>query len=117
LGTQDRQFFDTLDDLYLSSDLLPVIVASTSFLAGTKTRGATMAMMVSPSLLRRQGIPMGPPLAVSMLRYSPWRTWSDIFQGGDTVGAGIDFSQNRAFFTKNGALIGMATKLVAVPHY
>jgi hypothetical protein len=40
-----------------------------------------------------------------------------IFQGGDTVGAGIDFSQNRAFFTKNGTLIGMATKLVTIPHY
>jgi hypothetical protein len=116
LGTQDHQFFDTLDDLFLSPDSLPEIVASTSFLAGSQTRGATMAMMVSPSLPRRQGIPMGPPLAVSMLRYSPWRMWSDIFQGGDTVGAGIDFSQNRAFFTKNGALIGMATKLVTVPH-
>lgn len=34
---------------------------------------------------------------------------SDTFQGGDTIGAGIDFSQNRAFFTKNGTLIGMAT--------
>ena len=32
---------------------------------------------------------------------------TDTFQGGDTVGAGIDFSQNRAFFTKNGALIGI----------
>jgi hypothetical protein len=117
LGTQDRQFFDTLDNLSLSPDSLPEIVASTSFLAGTKIRGATMAMMVSPSLPRRQGIPMGPPLAVSMLCYSLWRTWSDIFQGADTVGAGIDFSQNRAFFTKNGALIGMATKLVIVPHY
>jgi hypothetical protein len=30
------------------------------------------------------------------------------FEGGDIIGAGIDFSQNRAFFTKNGTLIGMA---------
>ncbi|KAH9994389.1 concanavalin A-like lectin/glucanase domain-containing protein [Russula vinacea] len=33
--------------------------------------------------------------------------------GGDTVGAGIDFSQNRAFFTKNGTLIGMVFEHVA----
>ena len=102
---------------FLSPDSLPEIVVSTSFLAGSRIRGATMAMMVTPSLPRRQGIPMGPPLAVSMLRFAPSRKWSDIFQGGDIVGAGIDFSQNRAFFTKNGTLIGMATMLVTVPLY
>jgi hypothetical protein len=47
--------------------------------------------------------------------FSPWWIWSDISQGGDTVGAGIDFSQNRAFFTKNGTLIGMVTELVILP--
>ncbi|KAF8272346.1 hypothetical protein EI94DRAFT_1656163 [Lactarius quietus] len=35
------------------------------------------------------------------------------FGGGDTIGAGIDFSQNRAFFTKNGTLIGMVFDHVA----
>ncbi|KAH9982169.1 hypothetical protein BGW80DRAFT_1261937 [Lactifluus volemus] len=34
-------------------------------------------------------------------------TYGPTFGGGDTVGAGIDFSQNRAFFTKNGAFIGI----------
>lgn len=53
---------------------------------------------------------MGPPLAVCICTSVPLNGWySDTFQGGDIVGAGIDFSQNRAFFTKNGALIGMAT--------
>ncbi|KAI9512293.1 SPRY-domain-containing protein [Russula earlei] len=40
-------------------------------------------------------------------------TYGPTFGGGDTVGAGIDFSQNRAFFTKNGALIGMVFEHVA----
>ncbi|KAI0307508.1 concanavalin A-like lectin/glucanase domain-containing protein, partial [Multifurca ochricompacta] len=35
------------------------------------------------------------------------------FGGGDIVGAGIDFTQNRAFFTKNGTLIGMVFEHVA----
>jgi hypothetical protein len=29
--------------------------------------------------------------------------------GGDTVGVGVDFTTGRAFFTKNGALIGMSS--------
>jgi hypothetical protein len=53
---------------------------------------------------------MGPPLGVSICYcVSLGGCWSDTFQGGDTIGAGIDFSQSRAFFTKNGALIGMVT--------
>jgi hypothetical protein len=60
---------------------------------------------------------MGPPLAVSICYVVPLGgCMSDAFQGGDTIGAGIDFSQNRAFFTKNGSLIGMAT-LAALDHY
>ena len=53
---------------------------------------------------------MGLPLAVCTY-YSVHLggCWSHTSEGGDTIGAGIDFSQNRAFFTKNGALIGMAT--------
>jgi hypothetical protein len=27
--------------------------------------------------------------------------------GGDTIGVGVDFTTGRAFFTKNGAFIGM----------
>jgi hypothetical protein len=60
---------------------------------------------------------MGPPLAVCICCSPLGGCWSDISQGGDTVGAGIDFSQNRAFFTKNGTLIGMITELVILPHY
>lgn len=69
-----------------------------------------MVTMVTPSPPRKQGIRMGPPLAVWIL-YSVLLNgcWSDTYQGGDIIGAGVDFSQNRAFFTKNGALIGMAT--------
>ncbi|KAH9060799.1 SPRY-domain-containing protein [Lactarius vividus] len=40
-------------------------------------------------------------------------TYGPTFGGGDIIGAGIDFSQNRAFFTKNGALIGMVFDHVA----
>jgi hypothetical protein len=40
-------------------------------------------------------------------------TYGPTFGGGDTVGAGIDFSQNRAFFTKNSTLIGMVFEHVA----
>jgi len=29
--------------------------------------------------------------------------------GGDTVGVGVDFTTGRAFFTKNGAFIGMSS--------
>ena len=28
--------------------------------------------------------------------------------GGDTIGVGVDFTTGRAFFTKNGAFIGMS---------
>lgn len=69
-----------------------------------------MVTTVTPSPPKKQGIPMGPLLAVWIL-YSVLLNgcWPDTFQGGDIIGAGVDFSQNRAFFTKNGALIGMAT--------
>jgi hypothetical protein len=40
-------------------------------------------------------------------------TYGPTFGGGDIIGAGIDFSQNRAFFTKNGTLIGMVFDHVA----
>jgi hypothetical protein len=30
-----------------------------------------------------------------------------LISGGDTVGVGVDFTTGRAFFTKNGALIGI----------
>ncbi|KAI0271606.1 hypothetical protein BC834DRAFT_1025347 [Gloeopeniophorella convolvens] len=48
--------------------------------------------------------------------YSPEKAataYGPAFGGGDIVGAGIDFSQNRAFFTKNGSLIGMVFDHVA----
>ncbi|KAI0063120.1 SPRY-domain-containing protein [Artomyces pyxidatus] len=40
-------------------------------------------------------------------------TYGPTFGGGDIIGAGVDFSQNRAFFTKNGTLIGMVFGNVA----
>ncbi|KAI0321007.1 hypothetical protein OF83DRAFT_1168849 [Amylostereum chailletii] len=42
-------------------------------------------------------------------------TYGPVFGGGDTVGAGIDFSQNRAFFTKNGTLIGYVFDNIGIP--
>ncbi|KAA1468420.1 SPRY-domain-containing protein [Dentipellis sp. KUC8613] len=35
------------------------------------------------------------------------------YGGGDIIGAGIDFTQHRAFFTKNGTLIGMVFHHIA----
>ncbi|OSX68093.1 hypothetical protein POSPLADRAFT_1130698 [Postia placenta MAD-698-R-SB12] len=34
-------------------------------------------------------------------------TFVEEFQSGDVIGCGIDFSQNRAFYTKNGTFLGM----------
>ena len=52
----------------------------------------------------------GRPLSHTQERAHP----SFTLTGGDIVGAGIDFSQNRAFFTKNGNLIGEPSSLCRV---
>jgi hypothetical protein len=90
------------------------MLVSVNFLGGKKILGATMAMTVTLFLLRRQEIPTDPLLAVTICcDHSLGEFWSNTLKGGDTIGAGIDFSQNRAFYTKNGAFIGIATQPTA----
>jgi hypothetical protein len=91
------------------------MLVSISFLGGRRILGATMAMTGTLSLLRKQETPMGPLLAVSICcPHSLGEFWSDTLKGGDIIGAGIDFSQNRAFFTKNGTFIGRGTQVTAL---
>ncbi|KAI0044359.1 SPRY-domain-containing protein [Auriscalpium vulgare] len=40
-------------------------------------------------------------------------TYGPTFGAGDIIGAGVDFSQNRAFFTKNGVHLGMVFEHIA----
>jgi hypothetical protein len=117
LGTQNRQFFDTLDDLSLSPGSLPEIVASTSFLAGTRTRGATMVMMVSHSRPRRQGIPMAPPLAVSMLCYSLADIDLTYFKVGTLLELALTLAKIVLSLPKMVPLLVWRLSLVTVPHY
>jgi len=56
----------------------------------------------------RAGTSFGPIFGGMKLEKLVVRPSSSVlsYLAGDIIGAGIDFSQNRAFFTKNGTLIG-----------
>jgi hypothetical protein len=115
LGTQDHQLFDTLDDLSFSR--FAAGDARLNKLPGWEKNSWGYHGDDGFSFsAEKAGNTYGPTFGGIYVMLSLLARWSDIFQGGDTVGAGIDFSQSRAFFTKNGALIGMATKLVTLPH-
>jgi hypothetical protein len=51
---------------------------------------------------------VGLSLQPSGLVRSSFRSRWKLMVGGDTVGVGVDFTTGRAFFTKNGAFIGMS---------
>lgn len=38
-------------------------------------------------------------------------SFSHFLLAGDTIGCGVDFSQNRAFYTKNGVFLGKSSSI------
>ena len=77
---------------------------------GRKILGVTTGMMVSRFRRRKwdhltaQRIPVRPHLLTQSYLLNNKKI------AGDVIGCGIDFSQHRAFYTKNGDLLGMGVK-------
>jgi hypothetical protein len=84
--------------------LLPVTLDYLVFPAGNQIPGAIMVMMAILLQLRSLGLPLALRLEVSTfidLLFS-----CSFLVAGDIIGCGIDFTTHKAFFTKNGTLIG-----------
>lgn len=57
---------------------------------------------------RKEGNPYGPTFDCKPpeAEFWPLLTFPRFTVAGDIIGCGVDFSQNRAFYTKNGAFLG-----------